>query len=776
MRNGVPHTYGLRFSPTVPEQIHNINVRPRKILAGIGIFVLAVAICIFKVHNLISFWYAPLLEAYSLLAAAFVLSRAALSMLYREPQDHGYLPTLSIVIAAKNEGVHIADTIHHCFRSRYPLDRMEVIAIDDGSTDDTWQHMTALEAQYPRLKNFRFEKNKGKRHGMAYGAEKASGEILVYVDSDSYVEPEAVYRIVQPFVDRRIGAVSGHILAIEEENNFISKMEAARYYVSHRIMKAAESVFGAVTCCPGAFSAYRRSCVLRVLPTWLNQRFLGTAATFGDDRSLTNYILRTHQVIYHAGARCVTYVPDAWRKFFKQQLRWKKSWARETTVAARLMYQKASGGRAVLLRQYSFNDPFPAHGPSGAGLSSADGYGQLPALLGWAFPYVHLSLSFLLLSHPIQKLVLRSGLCRSVSRFSLLPELLRDVDRSTKPLGNPMIEKETAIAEDYSQTYYSQWIIIFLLTAAFVAFYWYQTHVYRSRPGRPSTANTPTGNWFYVLRMPEMQVQADRRSSRQQFSKWMDAMQQEGFHFFLLSDVLRRLNQGMALPEKSAVIVFDPGYRRTADTFMPVLKEKHIPGVWLTNGLAIEASDKRFVSRHLAQVMKASGQWDLGYYKPVAGLTLETGDQRMLLLGHHSPWKPDAGRFALNRGIPVDALDRLNVNVKWTEEDLVHRLLVERPVQGPTILSLQQIQGRDWGIGLDMRATRDIRFTLRAPADKRSGSLYWLGTVGLNDVHLRMEVKSLVGEMRILLRSDPDAGEDVSIVFGRGKVSVDQDG
>jgi len=340
VRNGVPHQYGLRFSPTVPEQINEITVRPRKILAGGGIAVLAIAICFFKLRNFASFWYAPWLEAYSLLAAAFVLSRAAISMMYREPKDNGYMPTISIVIAAKNEEAHIADTIHHCYRSRYPAEKMEIIAIDDGSTDGTWKAMTDLEVQYPTLRNIRFEKNKGKRHGMAVGAQKATGEILVYVDSDSYVEPEGVYRIVQPFADKSIGAVSGHILAVEEEDNFISKMEAARYYVSHRIMKAAESVFGAVTCCPGAFSAYRRSAVMRVLPAWLGQRFLGTEATFGDDRSLTNYILRTHQVIYHAGARCVTYVPDAWRKFFRQQLRWKKSWSRETTVAARLMYKK----------------------------------------------------------------------------------------------------------------------------------------------------------------------------------------------------------------------------------------------------------------------------------------------------------------------------------------------------------------------------------------------------------------------------------------------------
>src|SRR5258706_14914806 len=123
------------------------------------------------------------------------------------------------------------------------------------------------------MKLHRFDKNKGKRHAMALGAEKASGEILIYVDSDSYVDPEGFYKIVQPFDNPRIGAVSGHILAVVEPDNFISKMESVRYYVAHRVMKAAESLFGAVTCCPGAFSAYRKSAVQNVLQVWLNQMF-----------------------------------------------------------------------------------------------------------------------------------------------------------------------------------------------------------------------------------------------------------------------------------------------------------------------------------------------------------------------------------------------------------------------------------------------------------------------------------------------------------------------
>jgi hyaluronan synthase len=333
------------YAPSVPEAVpvpgrRRLWTERRSWSAGLMCLGLGCLIVLLKAHNVRFFWYEPFLQAYSLLAAGFVLTRVLFASFYRVPRDMNFLPTVTLVIAAKNEKDNIAETVECCFRSAYPPELMEVIAVDDGSDDGTWEVLESLRAAYPRLRPHRFEENKGKRHAMAFGAEQARGQVLVYVDSDSFPEPDALYKIVQPFADARVGAVSGHVLAVVEDHNFISKMESVRYYVSHRLMKAAESVFGAVTCCPGAFSAYRRDAVMAVLPAWLGQRFLGTAATFGDDRSLTNFILRRHSVVYHAGALCHTYVPDTWRKFIRQQLRWKKSWMRETTVAARVILRK----------------------------------------------------------------------------------------------------------------------------------------------------------------------------------------------------------------------------------------------------------------------------------------------------------------------------------------------------------------------------------------------------------------------------------------------------
>lgn len=331
---------GLSFTARIDEQsdAESTRARRRGALAIAGL--LALLMCVLRAGQLEQFWYAPWLRFYSLLTCAYIVSRIVISSFYREPEDRGYRPLVTIVVPVKNEAEAISATVSACLASRYPADRLELIVVDDASTDSTWETLLRLREAHPRLKLIRFPENRGKRQALGAGIAVAEGDVLVFVDSDSIPDPEGVYRLVQPLKDPSVGAVSGHVEVDVDPGSVISMMESVRYHLGHCYIKGAESVFGAVTCCPGPFSAYRREALLGVLDGWLKQRFLGVPATFGDDRSLTLRVLRNYRVVFHAGARCRTKVPERWMQFFRQQLRWKKSWMREFPAGFRLMWRE----------------------------------------------------------------------------------------------------------------------------------------------------------------------------------------------------------------------------------------------------------------------------------------------------------------------------------------------------------------------------------------------------------------------------------------------------
>ena len=282
---------------------------------------------------------------YSFLITVYILSRFVLAYFHLSiPANMNYTPSISFVVPAKNEGDNIAKTLEQFGLVNYPFEKIEVIAINDGSDDNTLNEMLrAKEEMGSKIKRFEvidWKINKGKREGMAEGVRQAIGEIIIFVDSDSFIEKDCVRHLVKYFDRSEVGAVSGHTDVYNYKQNMLTRMQAVRYYISFKIYKAAESVFGLVTCCPGCCSAYRRSYLNEFLDEWLNQKFLGKKCTFGDDRSLTNYIIRKYKSVYSTEARAVTVVPDTFKKYMRQQQRWKKSWIRETLIAGSFMWRK----------------------------------------------------------------------------------------------------------------------------------------------------------------------------------------------------------------------------------------------------------------------------------------------------------------------------------------------------------------------------------------------------------------------------------------------------
>jgi hyaluronan synthase len=273
--------------------------------------------------------------AYTVVVSSYVVSRFALAALYRPPRYAGVEPSVAIVVPAYNEGEAVVRTIDSCLTLDYPRSKLEIVVVNDGSEDDTWAHMQRAAARQGQgaVRCIDLGSNQGKRAAMAAGIRATSAQILLFVDSDSMPAPNALWRLVQAFADERVGAAAGITHVRNAQTNVLTRMQAGRYYVSFRLLKAAESVIGAVSCCPGCFSAYRREALLPLLDGWEHQHFLGVECTYGDDRALTNRVLRAGwRCVYDSSAEAWTDAPEQYGKFFRQQLRWKKSWTREAPL------------------------------------------------------------------------------------------------------------------------------------------------------------------------------------------------------------------------------------------------------------------------------------------------------------------------------------------------------------------------------------------------------------------------------------------------------------
>ena len=346
--------FGIAFKTTLAEYAAKNRRDYRLWTATFFLAVIAFIIVLMRAESVIYFKFNRWLYLYSIIAAMFLLTRYLFATFYRPVRiDPNYTPGVSIIIPCFEEEEWIQRTVHSCINQDYPVDKLEVIVVDDCSKDRSAERVEEIIAKLKeadtgdhayrvaeRIRFFRQSANLGKRDAMARGAREAKHELLVFVDSDSFLDPFAVRNIVQPFKDKEMGGVSGRTDVANTYTNALTKMQAVRYSIAFRVMKAAEGYFDAATCLSGPLSCYRRDLVLKYMDSWLNQRFLGQKATFGDDRSMTNFILRHNRTTYQDSAVCMTIVPRSYKVFLRQQMRWKRSWLRESLIASRFMWKK----------------------------------------------------------------------------------------------------------------------------------------------------------------------------------------------------------------------------------------------------------------------------------------------------------------------------------------------------------------------------------------------------------------------------------------------------
>lgn len=270
------------------------------------------------------------------------------------------LPSCTVIVPAYNEGELVWKTLQSLAESDYPKEKLQLISIDDGSKDDTWEWMRKAKQELgDRVSIYQQPKNMGKRYALYRGFHLAKGEVFVTVDSDSLVKVDTLRNMVSPFVkDQKCGAVAGNVRVLNSKKAIIPKMLNVSFAFSFEFVRSAQSMMGSVLCTPGALAAYRRTAVMNCLQDWINQTFMGQPSDIGEDRAMTNMILKQgYEVKFQSNAYVLTDTPERYKNLYKMFIRWERSNVRENIMMSKFAFTNfregsKAGPRLLLINQW----------------------------------------------------------------------------------------------------------------------------------------------------------------------------------------------------------------------------------------------------------------------------------------------------------------------------------------------------------------------------------------------------------------------------------------
>lgn len=164
--------------------------------------------------------------------------------------------TVSIVVPAWNEGKSIESTIKSLLATDYPKEKFEIIIVDDGSKDDTYKLAKKYESeQNPKVRVFTKD-NGGKGSAINFGIKKSKAEIIISMDADSIVRPDALKKMIGYFKNEQVMSVTPS-MGVYKPKKVLEKIQQIEYYIGVFLRKSF-AIVNAIHITPGAFSAYRR--------------------------------------------------------------------------------------------------------------------------------------------------------------------------------------------------------------------------------------------------------------------------------------------------------------------------------------------------------------------------------------------------------------------------------------------------------------------------------------------------------------------------------------
>ncbi len=256
------------------------------------------------------------LWAFMIVATALVVARTLvviwLAYRFRRGPKTDFAEPVSVVMAAYNEGKVIAETLRTLLATDYKGE-IEVVVVDDGSHDQTAAEVEHVAHSEPRVRLLHQE-NHGKARALQRGLAVARHGIIVFIDADTQCQRDTLPRLLEPFADARIGAVSGHA-KVGNLRTFIARCQALEYTCGFNLDRRAYNRWNCITVVPGAISAVRKDAIDEAGGLSLQ--------TLAEDTDLTLSLHRQRQrIVYVPGAIAWTEAPETVRTLARQRSRW----------------------------------------------------------------------------------------------------------------------------------------------------------------------------------------------------------------------------------------------------------------------------------------------------------------------------------------------------------------------------------------------------------------------------------------------------------------------
>ncbi|MBK8162991.1 MAG: poly-beta-1,6 N-acetyl-D-glucosamine synthase [Gammaproteobacteria bacterium] len=261
-------------------------------------------------------FYYPLFMAYLWMVGAlyyFVHWELDISKRIDQPPKLEEYPGVSFLVPCHNEGENVEETIEYLANQQYP--EFEIIAIDDGSKDNTGEILDRLAEKHHRLRVIHLASNQGKAMALRMGAMASNHEFLVCIDGDALLDHHATAWIMQHFVNGpRVGAVTGNP-RVRTRSTLLGKIQVGEFSAIIGMIKRAQRIYGRVFTVSGVVSAFRKS-ALHNVGYW-------NLDMVTDDIDISwNLQLNRWDIRFEPNALCWILMPETLRGLWRQRLRW----------------------------------------------------------------------------------------------------------------------------------------------------------------------------------------------------------------------------------------------------------------------------------------------------------------------------------------------------------------------------------------------------------------------------------------------------------------------